>query len=305
MLAFASIFQVPMVGADVCGFMGNTEEKLCARWASLGAFSPFYRNHNMIESIPQEYYQWDSVADTARKAIEIRYKLLDYIYTAFYDQTVTGHPVLNPLFYLYPKDENTYPLDLQFFYGDAILVSPVTEENSTSVSIYLPDDIFYDYYTRKPVRGHAKTITLNDVPFTHIPLHIRGGTIIPARVESANTTKALREKPFEIIIAPDLNGNASGRLYIDDGQSLEQPHTIDVEFTYHNGSFKMAGRFDLDVPENVKIASISVLGREKNNHGASTTAARKNVKLEHNAESQVLTAKVELPLTRNSELDLS
>ncbi|OJD23576.1 hypothetical protein ACJ73_05070 [Blastomyces percursus] len=262
MLAFTSIFQVPITGSDVCGFGGNTTETLCSRWAMLGAFSPFYRNHNGFDSESQEFYRWESVAEASRKAIEIRYKLLDYIYTAFDRQTKTGEPLLNPLFYLYPKDQNTFPIDLQFFYRGAILVSPVTEENSTSVDIYLPDDIFYDYYTGKPVRREGKSITLSDIPFTHIPLHIRGGNIIPLRSNSANTTKALREQPFDIIIAPGLDGNAAGTLYLDDGKSLDQKHTMEIQFSYNKGVFRMEGKFDYEAIGQLKIASISVLGRD-------------------------------------------
>lgn len=244
MLEFASMFQIPMVGSDVCGFGGNTTEELCARWAALGAFYTFYRNHNEIGSVSQEFYRWDTVAESARKAIDIRYRLLDYIYTNFHHQTKTGEPFLQPLFYLYPNDKNTFTNDLQFFYGDALMVSPVTEEGSTSVDAYFPDDIFYDWYTGKPIRGKGENITLTNIDTTHIPLHIRGGNIIPVRTSGANTTAELRRKGFELLIAPGLDGTAEGSLYIDDGDSLEQPATLELTFKYSHGMLRVGGQFN-------------------------------------------------------------
>ena len=91
------IFQIPMVGADTCGFSaffflfsfawcllgisyvdGNTDEELCNRWMQLAAFTPFYRNHNVRGAISQEPYRWDSVASASKTAISARYSLLPY-----------------------------------------------------------------------------------------------------------------------------------------------------------------------------------------------------------------------------------
>ena len=254
------MFQVPMVGADVCGFGGNTTEELCARWAALGSFYTFYRNHNEIDFRPQEFYHWPTVAESARKAIDTRYKLLDYIYTAFHRQSKTGEPFLQPLFYLYPEDEKTFVNDLQFFYGDAILVSPVTEQGRNSVNAYFPDDIFYDWHTGAPVRGHGATITLHNITVTDIPVHIRGGNVVPVRSSSAATTTDLRKKGFELTIAPGLDGKAEGSLYLDDGDSVEQPKTSEITFEYADGTLRIDGTFGYDAE--AVVEAVTVLGEK-------------------------------------------
>jgi len=178
---------------------------------------------------------------------------------AFHQQSVDGTPLLNPLWAFYPSDANTLAIDTQFFYGSDILVSPVIDEDSTSVTFYLPKDQFYDFYTLATVTGSGSAMTLSNVNFTTIPLHIRGGSIIPLRAESANTTAALRKNDFSIVVAPGSDGTASGSLYFDDGVSLTQAATSEISFSYGKGALAMSGSFGYNVG-NVGVSSVKFLG---------------------------------------------
>jgi alpha-glucosidase len=260
MLGFASLFQVPMVGSDVCGFFDNATETLCARWATLGAFNPFYRNHNSDRSSPQEFYRWPLVTDAAKYAIDIRYRLLDYFYTAFHNQNLDGTPALRPLFFQYPQDTKTFDIQFQFFYGHSVLVSPVLDENSTDVDIYLPDDRFYDFLTHTMVEGQGAGIHLTNISYTEIPVHIKGGSVLPLRVESAYTTADLRKKDFELVIAPGRDGSASGSLYLDDGVSIVQKKAPrEWTFGYENSLLKVDNKGKYDVGR-LKWARVKILG---------------------------------------------
>jgi alpha-glucosidase len=293
MLAWVSMHQMPMVGSDVCGFNGNTNEKLCARWALLGAFQPFYRNHAEYSTIPQEFYQWPMTIEAGKKAIETRYKLMDYIYTALYYQTKTGVPMINPLWFLYPNDANTFAIQEQWFYGDALLISPVTKEDSEEVTFYLPQDLFYDYWTGETVQGQGANVTQSGIKYTDIPVHIRGGSIIPRRVNSANTTALLRQEGFEVLVAPDAQGNAKGRLYIDEGEKIEQTAVSEISFEYKDGKLTTTGSmaYAPATGESVTVDKVILLGRQEDSSATGMEANSKTVegswKLSETLEIQV------------------
>ncbi|PLW47012.1 hypothetical protein PCASD_03921 [Puccinia coronata f. sp. avenae] len=249
-MSFAALFQVPLVGADVCGFGSNTNEELCARWASLGAFYPFYRNHNELGMVSQEFYRWDSVASSARNAIKLRYSLLDYFYTHMRRQSLTGEPALKPLWFAYPKDAATFTIDKQFFFGDSILVSPVTEANSKTVKAYFPESKYTELSSREIV-ANSGIIELNKIETDQIPVHIKPGSILPIRQVADNhtsrlamTTTEVRKRSFEILVLPGSSGSAKGSLYLDDGESLEplDEESGELEFVYDKRVLTISGR---------------------------------------------------------------
>ena len=298
MLGFAAIYQVPMVGADICGFGGDTTDILCARWAMLGAFGPFYRNHNDFSSIGQEFYRWPLVTQAAKNAIDMRYRLLDYIYTALHQASLDGSPILNPLFFNYPSDSNTFAIDSQFFFGDSILVSPVIAENATDVTIYIPKDIFYDFLTYSSVIGHGSEVHLTDISYISIPVHIKGGTVLPLRATSADTTAAVRVQDFELVIAPSASGEATGSLYIDDGISIKQPKTTELSFSYSAG--KLIARGKALTPGGtraVKVRLISFLGVRRAPKSVKVNGHRiPKADIVYDSANEVVRAKVSIPL---------
>ncbi|KAK7040334.1 hypothetical protein VNI00_009802 [Paramarasmius palmivorus] len=301
MLGFASVYQIPMVGSDICGFGLNTTETLCARWATLGGFYPFMRNHNQDTSISQEFYRWPVVAEAAKNVLDMRYRLMDYIYTAFHQASLDGTPVLQPLFYRFPDDPNTFSIDLQFLYGDSILVSPVTEENSTTVTIYLPSEgTFYDFLSFAPVPEEQRgNVTLTDVDFTQIPVHILGGAIIPLRVEGAMTTDELREKDFEIVVAQSKDGVATGKLYVDDGVSIEQGGQTFLDMSFANGTLHVSGNFGHDL--GVNLRNVKVLGVDQPPASVEMDGTKE---FEYDEQTKIITVALDMPFTEGFELKL-
>jgi alpha-glucosidase len=295
-----------LINPIVCGFVENTTETLCARWAMLGAFSPFYRNHNDIASIPQEFYRWPVVARAAKAAISVRYRLLDYLYTALHKAHVDGTPVVQPLFFAYPQDAHTFDIDHQFLFGESIIVSPILEEGS-EVEIYLPDDLFYEFMSKKAVYGPGEKLWVRQVAMDEIPLLIRGGAIIPMRVESAMTTKELREKDFEIVIAPGLYGTAKGSLYMDDGVSLEQDSMLETSYTFDGTNLVVqnVGTFNVGTLQYTKISVLSVDEPPKDIRLGSAEGGHLPVKHVHwDPESEVLTLDVAIPVSQSFSMSL-
>lgn len=224
-LVTMGLFGIPMAGADICGFNGNTTKELCLRWTQLGSFYPFSRNHNAIGMIPQEPYEFGiDFSKIATTSINLKYSLLPFYYTLFYHSKVEGDPVARGLFYEFYNDPNVFLIDEQFLIGPSLLISPVLKQGARNVNAYFPDSRWFDIYTGIEIVQRASYISLN-APLDKINVHVRGGFII-TRQKPKMTTKQTKQTLFDLLIALDDKGNAKGDLYDDDGESF---HVIETK----------------------------------------------------------------------------
>ncbi|MEI6217832.1 MAG: TIM-barrel domain-containing protein, partial [bacterium] len=127
----------PFVGADVGGFAEECNGELLARWTQYGALTPFFRNHYVAD---KEQYPWSfgpGVERICREAVELRYRLLPYIYSSFVQSAETGAPIQRPLLYDFQDDLAVLALDDQYLFGDSLLVAPITAAKQTQRTVYL------------------------------------------------------------------------------------------------------------------------------------------------------------------------
>jgi alpha-glucosidase len=227
----------------------------------LSAFFPFYRNHNTLSANPQEPFRWSSVASASRTAMAIRYSLLPYMYTLFNSAHTTGSTVMRALAWEFPNDPQLAAVDTQFLLGPSLLITPVLEPQVDTVKGVFPGiasgEVWYDWYTQTKVLAQAGVNTSIPAPLGHIPVFIRGGSVLPTQ-EPGYTTTESRNNPWGLIVALSAKGTAEGSLYVDDGESIEPEDSLHVTFKVRKGALdaKVEGGYK---DENA-MGSVTILG---------------------------------------------
>jgi alpha-glucosidase len=218
----------PMVGADIGGFAGSPPPDLLTRWLEVGVFTPIYRDHTTKGTADQEPWVHGPEHEAIRRRyIELRYRLLPYIYTLAEEMSRSGLPLMRPVFLEYPEAEAFYKEQddgflPEYLFGRDILVAPRVTEMTDALEIELPPGEWFDYWTGEAHKGGSDVKV--KPPLDMLPLFVRAGAIIPQQPVVQYTAQK-PDGPLELRVYP--GSECSGSLYLDDGAT----------FAYQRGEF--------------------------------------------------------------------
>ena len=239
-------------GSDIGGFAEQPNGELYARWIQLGVFHPFCRTHSSGDHGDQEPWAFDvTVTDVVRKFIEIRYQLLPYLYTSFYQYSEDKSPMLKSLVLFDQEDTQTHYRTDEFICGNQILVCPINEPNAKGRRMYIPRGEWYNYWTNEVVSGGKETWV--DADFDSMPLFIKAGAIIPKYpVQQYVGEKDIEQLTLDVYYK---NGKEDSQLYED----------ADDGYDYTKGRYSLK-KFNLAGTKKKLIIRIHKTGKYTTNY---------------------------------------
>ena len=212
----------PFAGPDIGGYADDGSANLYARWMGLGVFMPFCRAHADSVGADKEPWSFGSTVEASCKtSIQRRYRLMPYLYTLFEEASVTGLPVVRPVFFADPADLDLRQEDVAFMLGADLLVVPnVTQNAGSAPTPALPDGVWRII----SLVGEDSTTDVNQPD-----LRVRDGAIVPLGPVMEYTGE-LALDPLTLVVSLDAGGTAEGWLYEDDGEGYD----------YQTGDYRLA-----------------------------------------------------------------
>ena len=228
MMISLSISGYSFIGCDIGGFAEEGSIQLYKRWYQNGVFYPFFRGHSHESVLRREIWLFsENDFLNIKKSILIRYNLIPYIYTQFYLNYISGMPIIKPIWFW---DQSELALtefaDIEYFFGNGILVRPVldeVEDRKNIISIFLPEnERWYDFYDLNEIDSDKKNKKIDyNISNEKIGAFIKGGEIITKKMRLRRSVQKMKNDPLTIIIALDLENKSSGIIYFDDEESLD------------------------------------------------------------------------------------
>ncbi|MEB2777114.1 glycoside hydrolase family 31 protein [Algoriphagus sp. D3-2-R+10] len=217
-------------GYDVGGFAGEATKALHARWMSIGAFSPLFRAHSMINSNDAEPWAFgEEVEEISRTYMKLRYKLLPTLYSNFRKSSQTGLPIAASLAIGYATDPLIFlpAYQNQYLFCDALLVAPV-ESFREIMKVYLPKGNWYYLFTDQSY--HGGQVIYQDCPLNNLPLYVKAGSLLMLQSDIPHTSAK-----NDGILRIHLYAGSEGSTFVhyeDDGLSYDFESGV-----YHERTF--------------------------------------------------------------------
>ncbi|GAC1646930.1 MAG: glycoside hydrolase family 31 protein [Gemmatimonadaceae bacterium] len=273
---------VPFAGSDIGGFNGAPSAELYARWLQSAALLPFCRTHATIGSPRREPWSFGPEYERANRAtIRLRYQLLPALYTAFFQHTRDGSPVVRPLFWTALSEPGAFASESEYLLGDHLLIAPVVDSAADMRSVYLPAGRWYRLGTSEQIDGGKSiTVTAPRVPadsgdttgLRGLPVFARAGAVIPTQA----VLEYVDQRSLDTLSIRVFPGAAAkSELYEDEGEgysyaagryrlttftTADDGHRLLVTIE-HRGSYPGAGSFNVTVPLASERAHVVVDGQ--------------------------------------------
>ena len=198
------------------GFAYRSPEDLYRRWLAFGALCSHARCHGAPPREPWEY--GEAFTDDFRRIVELRYRLMPYVYAQARLASRDGHPMLRTLFFEYPEDRTSWLVEDQYFFGTDLLVAPLLEEKPDR-DVYLPPGLWTDYQTGETYSGERwRSIRAGEVP---VILLVRSGAVVP-HVELAQSTDWMDWGRIELLVYGAESPTAEGLFCLPESGELHR-----------------------------------------------------------------------------------
>ncbi len=214
------LFGLAYTHSDLGGFADdNHDDELYIRWLQYGVFQPIYRPHGQEAVASEPIFHNKKVQAIVRKFIKLRYQLLPYNYTLAYQNSISGMPLMRPLFFEDQQNSRLIANKEAYLWGDAFLVSPVTDANISQQKVKLPKGVWFNYFNGDRYQGN-KTVAI-PVTLTTIPILVRAGAFIPM-IATIQSTKYYSSQQLNIHYYADRSVSQSNyQMYEDDGKTYQ------------------------------------------------------------------------------------
>ena len=207
----------PNEGADIGGFHGPApSEELFVRWVQNGIFQARFSIHSASnDNTVTEPWMFRGSAGLIRDAILLRYRFTPYLYSAEYEASQTGAPIMRPLVYEFQSDPNVYDESFEFMFGRDILVANVLEPGARTWKVYLPAGAkWYDWNDNFTCYEGGQTIEL-PVDISSIPMFLREGAVVPKAANQLMSMANDHMTSLHLTLVPGEDRTYT--LYDDDG----------------------------------------------------------------------------------------